>query len=299
MLKTVAIANRSSGSGGKLKNLDLPFDRVFEPGKIDWAQCLDADLLVMFGGDGTIQHTVTGMLGQLNHVGSAAADGQFPALAIVPYGTTNMSARTINHSRSRADAVRTLRNALQLDSFDQLATYRHPPLKIVTEKTIQYGYAFGVGAIANFVQAWRIRRGRTTAINQLRSLLSLLRGLRNADEYTSVTLNAQTMDVYALVLTTLDELIYGTHPFWGTASSEDAGVRATWIHSGTPGLFLHAMALLRGAPTMADIEGFDSHGYQQLELSCAGPLILDGEVYDYRNVPMTISSVDCVRWISL
>lgn len=299
MLKSVAIANRSSGSGSKLKHLELPFGRVFEPEEIDWPDCLDADLLVMFGGDGTIQHTVTAMIGQLQHRGNAADANHSPALAIVPYGTTNMSARTINRSRNRKDAVTTLRRTLQLDHAAKLTTHRHPLLKIVTADTVQYGYAFGVGAIANFVQDWRVRRGQTTAINQLRSLLSLLRGLRNADDHTSVTLNAQTMDVYALVLTTLRELIYGTRPFWGSARQGDAGVRATWIQSGTPGLFSHAPALLRGAPRMADIEGFDSRGYQQLELSCAGPLILDGEVYDYRNTPMTISSVDYVRWIAL
>lgn len=299
MIKSVAIANRSSGSGRKLKDLQLPFDRVFEPEEIDWSYCLDADLLVMFGGDGTIQHTTTAMIGALQQRSYPVDDNHSPALAVVPYGTTNMSARTINQSRRRVSALRTLEGLLQLENVEELTTYRHPLLKIDTADTVQYGYAFGVGAIANFVQDWRSRRGRTTAINQLRSLLSLLRGLRNADDYTSVTLNARTMDVYALVLTTLRELIYGTRPFWGSARPDDAGVRATWIQSATPGLFSHALPLLRGDPAMAEIEGFDSHGYQQLELSCAGPLILDGEVYDYRNTPMTVSSVDCVRWVSL
>jgi diacylglycerol kinase family enzyme len=297
MLNAVAIANRNSGAGSKLRNLELPFQTVFEPENVNWSECLAADLLVMFGGDGTIQHTTTALLTRPEVL--AEPNTRLPVLAIVPYGTTNMSSRTFNRSHSRHRVQENLKILLKAEGPAALTTHCQPILKIVAGTKVQYGYAFGVGVIANFVQNWRAKRGQTTAINQLRSLSSLLRGLRGADECTRVTVNSQPIDIYALVLTTLRELIYGTRPFWNGAEADDAGVRATWIESGAPGLFGLAPALLRGAPRMQEIKGYNSRPFTDLNLTCEGPLILDGEVYDYRNEVLNVSSDNRLHWVAL
>lgn len=297
MLNAVAIANRNSGAGSKLNNLELSFQTVFEPENINWSECLAADLLVMFGGDGTIQHTTTGLLTRPEVL--AQPNTPLPTLAIVPYGTTNMSARTINRSHSRHRVVENLKILLKAEGPAALTTHCQPILKIVAGTKTQYGYAFGVGVIANFVQNWRAKRGQTTLVNQSRSLFSLLRGLQGADECTRVTVNGQPIDIYALVLTTLRELIYGTRPFWNGAEADNAGVRATWIESGAPGLFGLAPALLRGAPRMQAINGYESRAFTHLNLTCEGPLILDGEVYDYRNEVLNVSSDNRLNWVAL
>jgi hypothetical protein len=298
MLNAVAIANRNSGAGGKLRDLELPFRHVFEPENINWSECLAADLLVMFGGDGTIQHTTTDML---THAEFAAqkAQGKLPALAIVPYGTTNMSARTINRSMRRYQAVRSLKSLLNLETYDQLTTHSHPLLKIQAGEDLLYGYALGAGVIANFVTQWHEGRADVAALHQLRSLLTLLRGLQDTNDCTRVLMNNQPMELYMMVLTTLRELIYGSRPFWGSARDANAAIRATWIDSGTPGLLGVALSLLRGAPRMAGMNGFGSRGFPQLELICEGPMVLDGEVYDYRDRVLKISADDSLVWVAL
>ena len=298
MLNAVAIANRNSGAGSKLRHIELPFRQVFEPAQIDWSVCLQADLLVMFGGDGTIQRTTTDMLTQADFA-AQKTQGQLPALAIVPYGTTNMSARTINRSMRRYQAVRSLKSLLHLETYDQLTTHSHPLLKIQAGEDLLYGYALGAGVIANFVSQWHERRADVAALNQLRSLLTLLRGLQDTNDSTRVLMNNQPMELYMMVLTTLRELIYGSQPFWGSARDANAAIRATWIDSGTPGLLGAAPALLRGAPRMAGMNGFGSRGFAQLELICEGPMVLDGEVYDYRDRVLNISADDSLAWVAL
>ena len=298
VLSAVAIANRSSGAGGKLRDLDLPFDAVFEPGQIDWSRCLAADLLVMFGGDGTLQHTTTEMLNHLD--GSPpGVEITLPALAIVPYGTTNMSARNINRSTRRQHAVASLQTILRLAGAEELNTISRPMLAIQAQDNCHYGYFLGLGAIANAVQDWRAQRGDAAAVNQLRSLTSLIRGLRGTRGSSKVKLNEQDLDVYALLLTTLDELLYGSRPFWGSARLSSAAIRATWIIAGTPGLMALAPAVLRGAPRLEGHYGFGSRAFERVTLTSDGPMILDGEVYDYGGSALEISVEDRVRWISL
>lgn len=298
MLNAVAIANRSSGAGGKLRDLDLPFAAVFEPGQIDWSRCLGADLLVMFGGDGTLQHTTTEMLNHLDNTSSDPAES-LPALTIVPYGTTNMSARNINRAKRRQQAVATLQNVLRLAGPGGLNTISRPMLRIQAADNCHYGYCLGLGAIANAVRDWRTQRSDAAAVNQLRSLLSLIRGLRGTRGSSKVNLSGQDLEIYALIVTTLDELLYGSRPFWGSARSSGAAIRATWIAAGTPGLMALAPAVLRGAPRLEGLEGFGSRAYERVSLTSDGPLILDGEVYDYSGSALEISVEDRVRWVSL
>src|SRR5690348_185736 len=65
----------------------------------------DTDLLVIVGGDGTVQ-------GTLCHLFATQPVGDWPALAIVPGGTTNMTALDLGHSSSPELILRQLKDSL-------------------------------------------------------------------------------------------------------------------------------------------------------------------------------------------
>lgn len=296
MLIAAGIANRASGSGNKLNLDDLPLEHRFEAGRIDWEACLRADLVVLFGGDGTLQHTVTDLLNRLPEGTDSAT---LPPLAIVPFGTTNMSARNINTAWSRSSAVRRLTHLIEHESPATLQTRRRPLLEIRTGTQTLYGYFLGLGAIASAVQDWRANRRDTAATNQLRSLAALARGLSGGSASAPVSVNGRHLDVYALLLTTLEQLLYGCTPFWGTARfAGPAELRCTWIEAGTRHLLRMAPAILRGAPRLEATSGFGSEALARAQVESGGPFILDGEVYEGHG-SFTARARSLLRWVSL
>ncbi len=268
---------------------------VYEPTATDWSVCLDADLIVMLGGDGTLQRTVTDLL---NYLAAEQPDRAPPPLAIVPFGTTNMSARNINTARSRRVALKRLEHLVEHESTRTLQSRSRPLLAIDTGPATIYGYFLGVGAIANAVQDWRANRKSAAAANQLRSLVALVNGLRGGSASTALTLEDRSLDVYALLLTTLRELLYGCTPFWGSGRDPGAHIRCSWIEADRQGLLRLAPAILRGAPRLEGFAGMGSRGYRKLSLTVGTPFILDGEVYDSGGT-LKVSTDDTLRWVSL
>ena len=304
MLSAAAIGNPASGAGRKLARARLQVAQNFQTHDITWDECLEADLVVLLGGDGTLQRTVTDLL---NWVAAHPdkSPTRLPPLAIVPFGTTNMSARTINTSRGRVAALAQLEVVLNLESASAIATRAQPMLVVATTDTIRYGFCFALGAIVNAVQNWRARRGDASVVNQFRSLFALIRGFSStAQNSTGIVLESESLAVYTLLVTTLRELMYGCKPFWGTACDPQACdppalLRCTWIESGTPGLLGLGPAILRGAPRLAGIPGFTSCALDQTRLRFEGPFVLDGEIYGNEGSELLISTSESLRWVSL
>lgn len=291
----IAIANRLSGAGRHLARLELPAQRVFEPTDIDWGACLEADLIALFGGDGTLQRTTTDLLRWLS---AQEGERRVPPLAILPFGTTNMSARNINTAHSRRLALRRLEHIVEHESARTLPLRSRPLLRIETPDALHYGYFLGVGAIANAVQDWRAKRKNAALVNQLRSFVALLQGLRGGQFSTTVRLANRELEVYALLLTTLQELLYGVTPFWGRGRLAETHIRATWIEAGRSGLLRLAPAILRGAPRLEAYAGMGSDGFREVTLALEDAFILDGEVYDSGGL-LKLRTEDRLRWLSL
>ena len=69
MLNALLIANAGSGAGSRLDGLNLPGRWIRNPAAVTPEDVRDADLLALFGGDGTLQKTLSQLLRQM-----AAAD---------------------------------------------------------------------------------------------------------------------------------------------------------------------------------------------------------------------------------
>lgn len=287
MLKTMLIGNPASGAGHLISALDLPGHWVREPSSLDADDCLDVDLIALFGGDGTVQKTVSRLL-------TTIPCWQLPPVAVLPFGTTNMTAANLNSGRSRAATVRSLRWMIE---HEQLTLQSRPLLRVDHGKVTEHGFFLGLGAIAAAVQNWNQDRHAAPLSNQLRSAAAVVKGLRAANASHRITMNGSELDLYALLITTLDRLLLGCRPYWGDALA--GPLRLTWIDAGTPNLLARAPALLRGSPRMAHRPGFHSMSPERVQLGLKGPFILDGEITDPESGELTITATPPLKWVTL
>ena len=93
------------------------------------------DLVVVLGGDGTINEVVNGLLGEAPH-----PDG--PALAIVPGGSTNVFSRALGIARDPVEATSELLDALRAGRSRRIGLGR------VDERWFTFTAGFGIDADA-------------------------------------------------------------------------------------------------------------------------------------------------------
>ncbi|HVT21748.1 MAG TPA: diacylglycerol kinase family protein [Mycobacteriales bacterium] len=106
------------------------------------------DLVVVLGGDGTINEVVNGLLGPGEWAGSCA---DTPALAVVPGGSTNVFSRALGISRDPVEATSELLEALRAERFRQIGMGR------VNERW--FTFTAGVGLDADAVR--RVEKARS------------------------------------------------------------------------------------------------------------------------------------------
>ena len=287
MLNALLIANADSGSGDQTKQLSLPGRWIRDPSVVSAEDARNADLIALLGGDGTLQMTLSQILRDLPLT-------DLPPVAVLPFGTTNMNARGLNQARTRKACLAALRRIIL---SGDLMTQPRPLVRVDNGERPEYGFFFGLGAIAQVVERWNEERKPGAFSNQLRSLWAMLSGLSGISSATPIVLNGEARSVYGLLASTLDRLLFGSRPYWGSGQSGD--LRLTWVDADAPDLFRHAPDLLRGKAHMAMIPGYHSRAADEVALEFQGPFILDGEIFHSSGRSMTIAPTEPVRWLSL
>lgn len=287
MLNAVLIANAGSGAGRKLRGVDLPGHWIRNPACVAAGDVARADLLALLGGDGTVQKTLSQLLAVL------PADA-LPPIAVLPFGTTNMSAGNLNRVRGHREAVKSLDRIVRGGSFE---CQRRSLLRVQDGPASHYGLFFGMGVIADVVAQWNRERGEGAAVNRLRTLRAMAGGLRKISSARPICLNGAAHSVYGLLATTLDRLLFGSTPFWGEGRRGD--LRLTWVGADARHLLRHAPGLLRGSPRMARLPGYFSQAGDAVTLEFEGPFILDGEIFSAPGRPLTIERTEPLNWIRL
>lgn len=240
-----------------------------------------ADLLVIMGGDGTLQATLTALFRQIR--------GGMPRLLVVAGGTTNMSAADLGARLKPVAALRALSAWLE-GAGPPPRTVERAVLRVdgIKGGEAQFGMFFGAGAVLSGVRYYHehVRPagvhgslGPTLAFGRL--LLSLLRNrphpLLPALPARLSTVEAEWQSDWLLVLaSTLDRLLAGCRPYWGT---ERAPLHVTAVSQQPRHLLRTLPALLcgRGAAVAREQDGYLSHNFEALSLSGAPEFILDGE----------------------
>ena len=285
-------------SGGNKRGLD-PIKRILadrsevlhyearDPAEID--DVLEAfskagiKLLVINGGDGTIQAVLTSLFNRkpFDHI---------PPLAILKAGTTSMTAGDIGLPGRGKQALSRL--LFQLQNNREIRIIQRPVLEVQNGSTAsRFGMFFGAAAIPQGIDFFHQRVNRPGLRGELgpglvmvRFLLAIL-GFQRRKILHPVPMSIQfhhhdtTEDNYLVVLVSaLERLFFGLHPYWG---KEDAPLHFTSITSDSRYVLRTLFQLIRNRqPRYATPEhGYRSHNLKKIKISCTSPYTLDGQIY--------------------
>jgi hypothetical protein len=238
-----------------------------------------ADIIIVLGGDGTLQAVLDSI---------AEAGGTPPLLAIVPCGTTNMTALDVGCRGAPLPLLARLRRHVE----------RHEPLPVIRRSVLRvsrhslpalHGMFFGMGVITTGVRYFRERvRGAgltgegAAGFAALRVLLGLMKG-ESAAGNGSIRVRvsedggpAGEGTFLLLMASTLHRLLLGARPYWGT---ETAPMHVTSIRAQPRALWRSLPRFLRGDPSGLDEHDYRSRNLRALTLECRGDFVLDGEIH--------------------
>ncbi|XKY22064.1 hypothetical protein HKW97_08960 [Pseudomonas luteola] len=259
------------------------------------------ELVVVIGGDGTLQAVLTALL--------QTSSTPLPALLVIAGGTTNMSAADLG-TRAKPEAVlKALRAWLEGQGAAPRQVER-AALKVVGDETNgpQYGMFFGTGAILSGVRYFHqhvrptgVRGALGPALAFIRMLLSLLRSKPHPLlPATPASLRTDTHDWssnWLLVLaSTLDNLLIGCRPYWGT---EAAPMHFTAVEH-QPRRLMRVLPFLlcgRGKSVAHERDGYISRNLSTLSLEGSSHFLLDGEQFE-ATCPIRLSTTAPLRFLT-
>lgn len=280
----------------------LDFDRV--PEVMREFAAAGVRVLVMNGGDGTLQHALT-------HLFGPNAPGWQPMIAPIRGGRTNMVASDLGASRDPVKSLERLIAAADAERIPELLAPR-PVLRVelVNEANVQCGMFFGAGMLHRAVGlahaalpeervgAWGA--GLVTGMLIARAAIGKLSGVLTPDK-VRLALDGEeggTSEVTLAMASSIDRLFLGMRPFWGR---EPAPVRTTWIQAGARHLGRTAPGILRGRPpATATVEnGYRSQNVHEFAMQLDAGLVIDGELFDpLPDRVVRVSAIENVPFVS-
>jgi hypothetical protein len=246
------------------------------------------DLLVVNGGDGTLQHTLTEILTNepFQHI---------PLIAPLCGGRTNMTAKDLGAHRN---AVRGLRSVLEAAHAGRLHERKvnRPVLRVCFDRSrrFEYGMFFGAGMIHRAISLVHeifpngrsqgsFGAGLVTMGLVAKTSLHPRQGLLTPDKL-EIRLNGEPVargEFSLSIATSLRRLFWRLNPFWDRVSEP---VRFTCISSDAESFGLAAPGVLWGHPPAfaTPDTGYTSRnvGRAEMRLSCG--FTVDGEIYPPR-----------------
>ena len=262
----------------------------------DFAQ-QEVNLLVINGGDGTVQAVLTAIL----HKNFFET---MPLLAVLrSAGTTSMIAGDIGLKGSRENALQRLFSWARTGN-GRSAIIQRPVLRVQVPAKMEpvYGMFFGAAAIYQASRFCHQKifakgvRGETGAgIALVRFLLAVIMRDRKVVSSVPITTRldqkpAQQQKYLLVFVTTLQRLFLGLRPYWGT---EPRPLHYTAVGS-RPRYLLRALpSLVRGQQGrhVKPDNGYTSHNIDAVQLTLESGFNLDGELYtpDCRLGPVRVS----------
>jgi len=258
------------------------------------------ELLVISGGDGTVQAA-------LNHLLANRAVSDLPLLMIIPGGTTNMTALDLGFHGHPVKNLKLLTRQFRHPCPTSLV--RRPVLCIRQNTgTLLFGMFFGAGIIADGVEYFQERIKPTGMTGEFASLVVimrflfslLLRGWKAANMPASCRIDGgpEHHGHYTIILaSTLNRLLLGVKAHRGTGSGP---VHATFVNDGAGGFWRSLLLLIRGRGNpRADNYGYLSCNARTLELFLDGNFVVDGEMFNtqIQHGPLRITATEPVAFL--
>lgn len=253
------------------------------PGALAELTSSPIDLLILNGGDGTLQHALTELL-------SNAAD--IPWIAPLRGGSTNMAARDLGAHRDPVVGLERVLRAASDGHLDDLRVDR-PVLRVASsvDTTAQYGMFFGAGMVRRAIELTHrfFPRGRGNGLFGARLVTSALiakalthptRGILTPDK-AEILIDGSPVsggEFYLVVACSVQRLFMGMNPFWGDGSGD---VRFTSLASRVQGLGTALPGILRGRPSrrVRMDDGYTSANAERVELRLDCGYTVDGEIF--------------------
>jgi len=258
------------------------------------------ELLGINGGDGTVHLVLTALL-------RASAGQPLPALALLPGGTTSMSARGINGGAVPFDRA--------LDALLHTMTIVPPMqqrylLKVhAPGSDAQLGLCLGMGAIVSGVEYCHERIYSLGLRDEWAAGAALLRAGWGIARREPVFADGVPLDLAIdgerhsakasiFLVTVLDELILGIRPFWGVGTDP---LRITLVREHATRFLRSFPDFLRGRadPHLTESAGYLSRRGSHVDIRSQGPYTIDGEIYHSKTGEIRVDAFGPVAMIPL
>ncbi len=288
--KGKALARALDGAPGV--TTELIHDFALLPDIIKSLAKQKVSLIAVSGGDGTVQAVQTVLA-------EKKLFKTLPRLAVLPHGTTNMTAADIGLRTGNPDRIADM---LSRPDYLRRATAiktRHT-VKVtgLQDTPPQHGMFFGTGAIYRAVVLCQqdihgmglkgdMATGVTLAVSLLKSLFSRASPDQDPDLIDrpypmTITVNGQVrsaFDQLMFLVTTLNKLILGTRPFWNEAAT--GTLKATAVSYPHPSILRYLWPVMYGAADRRLPEpDFQSFTGDEIGLATATSVVIDGEIFE-------------------
>jgi diacylglycerol kinase family enzyme len=265
----------------------------------------DVELLAINGGDGTVQHALTEILGH------RAFEDRIPMIAPLRGGRTNMSALDLGAHRNPVRGLRDIIAAAREGTLEERTTPRQVlRVQYGTDRKFLYGMFFGGGMIYKAIELnHRLFKadarsqgvfGATAVTAGLIARASMGRadGILEPNK-VQMLLDGESVpagEVRMVISTTLNRLFAGMRPFWGTGPGS---VRFTSVSSEAK--ILRAFpSIMRGNPRpwVTEEAGYLSRNVKCAELRFDCGFTVDGElVLPDPGCVVTLTADDTVQFV--
>ena len=253
----------------------------------------EVDLLVVNGGDGTLQYMLTEILG-----GGAFGD-RVPMIAPLRAGRTNMTALDLGARRNALDGLSKLIQACHEGRVSEHVEPRRV-LRVSHGRGIarsaQYGMFFGAGVIKRAIELNHQlfdQDGRRSIVEGVPGATLVTAGLIGraikgdrtgilTPDKVQIVLDEEEVEqgeFRTVIASTLSRLFARMRPFWGQGPG---GVRFTAIATGSKDFRRAAVGVLRGRPAewVTPENGYTSRNVDHAELRMSCGFTVDGELWE-------------------
>lgn len=259
-------------------------------------------LLVINGGDGTIQATMSCII---NNKPFATP----PAIAVLPGGKTNMIARDLGAHQGPDKMLKKLINLVRSGKIEKRIVQRSLiGLDMHDGMPVRYGMFFGAAAIVKGILWSRDhvhKNGIPTRLGHAVAISRIVFGAAFSNKKSPLTSAAAkiTLDddecfdgtFNLIIVTTLSRLLVGLKPF---GRDGKGALQLSVIRSGPAIMRRSLLAFLTGRYTKAKIDGLYTRTANKMTIACPDAITLDGELYTPKpDVPIDLLGDHSLRFV--